>query len=69
MSLLGNWTLGYEHTHTHTGLLCTYVYRINYIATCRPASVLILIYDQTLLNPIWPTILTRKPKQPILLLF
>ena len=33
------------HTHTHTGLFCIYVYQHSLMTTCRPASVLILIYD------------------------
>ena len=44
MSLLKNWTLGYEHTHTHAGLLRIYIYQHSLMTTCRPASVLILVY-------------------------
>ena len=37
-------SLAYINTHTQTGLLCIYVYQHLFITTCRPASVLILIY-------------------------
>ena len=43
--LLKNWTQeSCIHKHTHTGLLCLYVYQHSLMTTCRPESVLILIY-------------------------
>ena len=42
MSLLGNSTLGYAHTHTH-GVIVYICSPTNSMTTCRPA--LILIYD------------------------
>ena len=42
-SLLGHWTRGYAHTHTHTQGYCVYMFITYSMTTCRPASVLILI--------------------------
>ena len=48
MSLLENWTLGYEHTHTHTGLLCINVYQHSLMQTgiCIDIDLCLYVYLQ-----------------------